>query len=327
MQRKIKGFTLIELLVVVAIIALLIGILLPSLGRARELANRAMCGTRLRGVGTALQVYATSQNELFPVYGSVATGNAEGFTGEVERTVAKSGSMTAEHHPSTSGYYPKVLTAVEDSVTAPYWGIVRDSSVSPKNFICPSNKDSKEDTLQTTTDTAAELAATWDFRPYVPFSGASKQSTLSYSVFDMYSPALKTFWSSSANADVTFMADDNNNSDLTVDAAVMGTGRHKYFKSSATTPSADQSKNFENSIDHKFEGQNVLFGDGHASFEDDPFVAPASDNINGRGGPSTANDPPTLAHSQSSGKNDFVMLPITGNSTDNNLLKEIVSAS
>lgn len=53
-----KGFTLIELLVVVAIIALLMGILLPSLSKARSNARAVVCGTHLRELVKGMLVYA-----------------------------------------------------------------------------------------------------------------------------------------------------------------------------------------------------------------------------------------------------------------------------
>lgn len=57
-----RGFTLIEVLVVVAIIALLVAILLPSLARARLAARRAMCLNNIRNMETAHWLYLTSNN-------------------------------------------------------------------------------------------------------------------------------------------------------------------------------------------------------------------------------------------------------------------------
>jgi len=66
MSRTREAFTLIELLVVIAIIALLIGILLPTLGAARDTARSSQCASNIRQVVTALALYANDNGGHFP---------------------------------------------------------------------------------------------------------------------------------------------------------------------------------------------------------------------------------------------------------------------
>jgi len=64
--KRMKGFTLIELLVVVAIIALLISILIPSLGKARQQASGAVCGVGLQQIMLALRSYQDEHGGWLP---------------------------------------------------------------------------------------------------------------------------------------------------------------------------------------------------------------------------------------------------------------------
>jgi prepilin-type N-terminal cleavage/methylation domain-containing protein/prepilin-type processing-associated H-X9-DG protein len=61
-----SGFTLMEVLVVTTIIALLIGLLIPGLGRARDMARRAKCMTNLRAMGGAMAMYASDNKTYIP---------------------------------------------------------------------------------------------------------------------------------------------------------------------------------------------------------------------------------------------------------------------
>lgn len=68
MKKKTKrfGFTLIELLVVISIIAMLLSILMPALGKVRKSAQAIVCATRLKQVGVALELYAQQYKNFYP---------------------------------------------------------------------------------------------------------------------------------------------------------------------------------------------------------------------------------------------------------------------
>lgn len=132
-MKKTKAFTLIELLVVVAIIALLISILLPSLSRARELSKRTVCMANERGIGQAFYVYAQDDPGVFPAIAQTTSTPVGAFQ------IFNSKDRTTE--PATTGI---------PSPTVDMWAIVRANNTTPKQFICPSTPDVQDPAQDTT---------------------------------------------------------------------------------------------------------------------------------------------------------------------------------
>ncbi len=73
-RRAASAFTLVELLVVIGVIAVLIGLLMPVLSRARAAANRAVCLSNIRQLGIGVLMYCNDNDGYFPTCARGADG-------------------------------------------------------------------------------------------------------------------------------------------------------------------------------------------------------------------------------------------------------------
>jgi prepilin-type N-terminal cleavage/methylation domain-containing protein len=247
-KARRAAFTLIELLVVVAIIALLISILLPSLARARELAKRTVCASNLKGIGTGMYTYSAENNGDWPE--AAPHGNPVNYIGQ---TGQGSNAQTGEAGD------PAIINggaSTDFSVTRNLYLLIRDGGSSPGSFVCPSSDDSKME--------EDDPADWWDFQ---------NESQVSYAYQVPYGDFGKP--SSDNDGRMPLLSDqgpyaEGNEPDQVV------------FSALTNTQPADEMRPL-NSANHggigDGEGQNVGFPDSHVDFHNTPLAGVADDNI------------------------------------------------
>jgi prepilin-type N-terminal cleavage/methylation domain-containing protein len=273
-EMKKKGFTLIELLVVIAIIAMLLAILMPALNKVKRLAQRLVCATNLKGMGTALMVYSNDDKyEQYPVQGG--TGNHT-------------------WSDKTAGYANTTKDWSSDgniTVGASLFLLVREADVDPKSFVCKSS-DQKAYEGQHHMNEEIELVelndfGNWDKKPEA--AGTGPVNCVSYAYQLPYSVGNDTARPASSTASAQFALMADRNPWFNFDLSETDYDENNGSASLGYVWRIEQDWDGEvvnklqiqqaNSAAHNREGQNVLFNDGHAEFLKRSDIGVENDNI------------------------------------------------
>jgi prepilin-type N-terminal cleavage/methylation domain-containing protein/prepilin-type processing-associated H-X9-DG protein len=239
MKSSKPGFTLIELLVVIGIIGVLLGILLPALESVRHKSYITKCASNLHQIGVGITMY---ENDNAGNYPRTMYNPAAPLT---------AGTGVSAIDPFTAG------GPAANDLTSPLFLLMKSQKLPPTMFICPYNDDTSY------VADSSNLQGRSNFTDY--------RKNLSFSFANPYPNA--------AAAIAGYRLTNKLGSDFPLAADLNpGVGqRSNVFAALEGAPPSMMNK--ANSDNHEQDGQNVLFADGHVTWNTTPLCGIGHDNI------------------------------------------------
>jgi prepilin-type processing-associated H-X9-DG protein len=244
-RSRRRGIKIGEVLILVGIVALLISIILPSITRLRQTAGRTKCGSNLRQIGQAILLYSNENKGAYP------------------RTVYTPGAMpTWGTGAGAANPFSSPDRPADNDVTAAMFLLIRTQDITSSVFVCDGNEALVADDFGGRGGSEKTRSNFTDWR-----------RNLSYSLHNPY-PA-----SDEAALDANGKMPALNDKDFAIAADMNGGVGEGSDVTAVTERSASGEMARANSPVHGRVGQNVLYGDGHVEFQQNPFCGVKGDNI------------------------------------------------
>ena len=251
-----KNLTIVEVIILVFVCLFLLAVVPPAFQQTRTDASRITCNRNLSRIGRAMIIYADDYDGELPRAGGRASTWNSKLGGGPQGWMANNRFRAYGLGADGSGGMA--------TITSSFYLLVKYAEVSPKTFICPGDDGATEFKLADDGAGDRELIDLWDFGPE-----PSKHCSYSYHMpYALY--ALTT----SSEPGMAVAADRN----PWISSPSAGR-KSRDLLISYNPEGGREAVKIGNAIAHKEEGQNVLFLDGHVSFEESPSCGINDDNI------------------------------------------------